>query len=375
MTNPTVADAFRFRRQGRGLVLEFGRLEERAADGQPPVVALTDRMTVSLDTARRLAISLEEALRPHAARLRAEEAKALAPAAAAVAAKPNQVSARPPEDISGARAAQLLKMVADWDVPHQYERSVQFRAGVLQPNRFLLTVNGRDIPGDALERVLTVCRAFAMPEALAGQAAERFGAANCVHFGFEGAADSIVCKLYLESGIADEEARRAAADGTSLLMHRAFKWDLLKSTAVTTLYHWFPGLTVAAIEDRLRAIYGEAHAGSLGIALALLAQSAERSPVQALQYLEVEESGTARRSFDLNVYNSRLSVRDIQPLLQQIRAHFGIRAGQFQALYDQIRVLPLGHLAGGLHRDGRDFFNLYYGAIALPHYNDKLNPA
>jgi hypothetical protein len=29
----------------------------------------------------------------------------------------------------------------------------------------------------------------------------------------------------------------------------------------------------------------------------------------------------------------------------------------------------LGHIAGGVHRNGEDFFNLYYGAVGLPHFH------
>ena len=92
-----------------------------------------------------------------------------------------------------------------------------------------------------------------------------------------------------------------------------------------------------------------------------------------MQYLEVEEAENARRSFDLNVYNAKLQVKDIHPLMQQMRENFAIRPGQFQALYDQIKALALGHLAGGVHRNGKDFFNLYYGAVGLPKFSEKLN--
>ncbi len=33
----------------------------------------------------------------------------------------------------------------------------------------------------------------------------------------------------------------------------------------------------------------------------------------------------------------------------------------FQALYDQVRSQRLGHLAGGVHRDGASFATVYYG--------------
>jgi hypothetical protein len=35
--------------------------------------------------------------------------------------------------------------------------------------------------------------------------------------------------------------------------------------------------------------------------------------------------------------------------------------------------MQLGHIAGGSHRNGIDFFNLYYGAVALPRFNSQLS--
>ena len=48
-------------------------------------------------------------------------------------------------------------------------------------------------------------------------------------------------------------------------------------------------------------------------------------------------------------------------MLFALRDHFGIAPGRFQALYDQVKGKRFGHLAGGIHRDGRPFFNVYYG--------------
>ena len=67
----------------------------------------------------------------------------------------------------------------------------------------------------------------------------------------------------------------------------------------------------------------------------------------------------------------------MQPLLGQMREMFDLRPGQWQALYDQIKGKALGHLAGGVHRDGRPFFNVYYGVVGLPHFTagfDKSAP-
>src|SRR5262249_49989590 len=157
----------------------------------------------------------------------------LAPADAAVATRPSVAPQRPAADISGERAAQLIRMIGAWGQPHQYERSLRLSERSLQANRFLLTINARDIPGDAAVETLAVCDQFAIPPAMRQAAAENFAMAKCVHFGFEGDADSIICKLYLERAVSTEEAHRARRENTPVLLHLAFKWDLLRDAAVT----------------------------------------------------------------------------------------------------------------------------------------------
>jgi hypothetical protein len=48
-------------------------------------------------------------------------------------------------------------------------------------------------------------------------------------------------------------------------------------------------------------------------------------------------------------------------VLLRMRAHLGIAAAPFADLYERIKTKRFGHLAGGVHRGGQDFFNLYYG--------------
>jgi tryptophan halogenase len=323
--------------------------------------------------AQRLTVQLDEALRPHAAALRLEQVQALPPGQAAVAARPGPAPTRPPADESGTKAAQLIRLVADLGVPHQYERSFRISRTGLQANRFLLTFNAHDVPGGApVEAVLAICERMAMPEEARSAAAAAFGMAHCLHLGFEGDANSIICKLYLERAVPPEEARAARASGQPVLLHLAFKWDLLRGGFVTTRYLWHPALSADAIAGRLASVYGAGAAASGEMARAVLGVAAERIAGERMQYLEVEELENDRRSFDLNLYNAKLQVRDIQPLLYRMRDHFAIRPSQFQALYDQIRNLSLGHLAGGLHRNGQDFFNLYYGVVSLPHFSDRF---
>jgi len=204
-----------------------------------------------------------------------------------------------------------------------------------------------------------------MPGAAREVAAANFAMAKSIHFGFEADDDSIICKLYLERAVSGEEAQRARVRGEPVLLHLAFKWDLVKDAAVTTRYLWRPGLSAAEIEARLAYVYRDGARASCVLALAALDLTRGRAAAEQLQYLEVEEAENGRRSFDLNLYDAKLQVKDMQQLLHRMREHFGVRPGQMQALYDQIKTKALGHLAGGVHRNGEDFFNVYYGVLGL----------
>ena len=359
------ANAFKMSLEAGELVIEFGNVVGPGQTPGPAAVAVTDRVILPLDTGRRLAYSLEDCLKPHAAALRAEEAKALSPSEAAVAARSGQAPVRPPPEAAGERAAELLRMVGDLGIPYQYERSFRICRQALLANRFLLTVDAGNIPGNPGERTLEICDRLHMPGAAREAAAANFAMAKCVHFGFEADDDSIICKLYLERAVSGEEAQRARVRGEPVLLHLAFKWDLVKDAAVTTRYLWRPGLSAAEIEARLAYVYRDGARASCVLALAALDLTRGRAAAEQLQYLEVEEAENGRRSFDLNLYDAKLQVKDMQQLLHRMREHFGVRPGQMQALYDQIKTKALGHLAGGVHRNGEDFFNVYYGVLGL----------
>jgi tryptophan halogenase len=384
LPSPVPGDAFRMLMDNGQVVIEFGRIDRSQSGAgsagqtgaqrgdQETSVLVTDRVALPLDVARRLLHTLEQSLKPLEAELRIARARDMAPADAGLAARPNQTVARPTPDQSGEQAARLLRLVGAWGVPHQYERSFRMSVGSLQSNRFLLTVNASDIPGDARQTALAVCDQMGMPPIQLQAAMEHFGMANAVHFGFEGDSGSVICKLYLERAVPSAEARRAHATGEPVLLHLSYKWDLLRGEHVTTRYLWHPLLTQEEIALRIGHVCRAGSTEARDIALDFLRLASGSADAETLQYLEVEELENDRRSFDLNLYNAKLSVKDAQAQLQRMRGHFGLRPGQFQALYDQIKAMSLGHLAGGVHRNGKDFFNVYYGVVGLPNYNKKL---
>lgn len=364
---PTQADAFRLAMEEDLVAIEFGH---RAPGPAGLRIALTDRVELEPEVARRLLASLREALqrRPVAA-----EADAAEPAPDSLAG-PSGLGAQPlnlPPDPAAQKSALLLERVGALGVPFQYERSFRMAPGSLQANRFLTSMNRSDLGADALQRALDIGRALAMPEDAQLAAGAAFDGAHCLHFGFEAGPAGTLCKLYLERRVPADEAAQAAREGCGVPLHLAFKWDTDSGRWVQTRYLWFPGLDAQGLDARLVALYGDAAEGDpVRIARETLALAASRA--DGLQYLEVEEDDNGRRSFDLNLYDANLQVRDLLPLLLRMRDFCGIRPGQFQALVDQIRTRSLGHLAGGVHRDGRDFFNVYYGLTGFPLYSARL---
>ncbi len=365
--DPRSVNAFKLSLDAGHIVIEFGNTLDAVTGAAG--VAVSDRVSLPVDTGRRLLHWLNQGVERHAALLRAEAAKALPPEQAAVAMRPGQDPIRPPTEEAGERGAELLRLVGNLGIPYQYERSFRISERNLAANRFLLTVDVGNIPEDRCVRTLEICDRLRMPQSARDEAQANFAMAKCIHFGFEADDGTIVCKLYLERAVSNEEALRAGAAGEAVLLHLAFKWDLLKGTAVTTRYCWRPGLSAAGIEERLAHVYRNGPQTSFEIARAALALAKNRVAAEMLQYLEVDEAENSRRSFDLNLYNAKLQVKDMQALLHRMREHFAVRPGRMQALYDQIKMKSLGHLAGGVHRGGEDFFNIYYGVVGLPHFH------
>ena len=368
---PTTVNSFRAEIQSDGIAIEFGVADEDAAPEQDSDVALCDRIELTSAAARHLAVSLDEALR------KLDTAVDAGPDVARMA--QDRVTPRgrtpvnAPQDPSAESAARLMQLVNALDVPYQYERSLRLARDTLLANRFLLTLNRADLGENALEQCLDIAQQLGMPVRLQQQVAAPLADAVCVHFGFEASADDVVCKLYLERSVAEDERVKAIARDEPVLLHLAFKWAVRGDMRVITRYFWYPLAPVATIQDRIAAIFAaNDDAECAAFALHALGLAGARVGADQLQYLEVREDDTGRCSFDLNVYEAGLQVKDLQPQLNKLREHFDIKPGGFQAIYDQVRLHALGHIAGGVHRNGEEFFNLYHGVESFPRFNAEL---
>ena len=397
------ADAVRLFVREEGIVIDFGHNATPPGSAED-VVETVSKVLVPATTFRRLGMALQEAIRhlppePAAARpsppaTSAGAGDAPTPAAAKTprisfigpdtapgpaAAKPplealldptrDMPSSRAETPAASARATHLYDVVTGLGAPYVYERSFRMRRGELLTNRFLLSV-GRPDDGCASDAALTaVFRELGLPEPFLEATRENLSRARCVHFGFEGDGDSPLLKLYLEIGGAEAakqeatEAEREATETSSrVLEHVAYKWSPLDTEKrAVGIYWWYPHLTAAEIRARVEGVYQGVAAESQEIAHSVIALAADRMPERDIHYLEIEEEGNARRSYSINFYDAQLRLRDLYPMLSRMRRQYDVPPERFQLLYDQIKTRRFGHLAGGVHRNGRDFFNVYYG--------------
>ena len=327
------------------IAIDFGQ----PAPGGGNAVSLSNRVVLDPVTVIRLISALQVCMREHDAKWgnlpRTESAA------------PTRSHAEP--EAVGRKAADLFRVFDNLHVPYMYERSFRMSEQALAANRFLLSMDRKSVPGDFRRSVQEICGRIDMPGTLREQVDAHIDGVRSLHLGFEGA-ERVLFKCYLEFTHSPDSA--GTGSGEPVLLHLAYKWDTGDPEHhVASRYLWFRSLSEAQMLERMKAIYGAADNPSLGIAREVLDAVSGRANAEDLQYLEVQEDGNERRSFDLNFYDAGLLIKDLQPQLALMRERFAIRPGQFQALYDQIKSKPAGHLAGGIHRNGKDFFNVYYG--------------
>ena len=92
----------------------------------------------------------------------------------------------------------------------------------------------------------------------------------------------------------------------------------------------------------------------------ILDLAAHRAGPGEFLYFEADESGTARRSFSINLYRAGLRVAEIYPLLLDMARFYTVSPKALHRVYQEAKSQILGHLAGGVDRQGRDFLTFYY---------------
>jgi hypothetical protein len=258
-------------------------------------------------------------------------------------------------------ARRVWELVEGLEVSFAHERSLRICRGSLLANRFLLSVARRSVSGDACGKIRNVCRQLGMPEPFRDDAARFLASAEYLHFGFEEGPASSLYKVYLELGV-------PAGRGVGMapvLLHVAYKWDVMEpSRSAVTRYFWYPSLSISASLERTAALFPAGHSSApFEIIREVFLLAERRAAGGGFRYLEATEDRSARHSFDVNLYEANLVLQDLAPLFTRMCEYFAISPERFTSVTAREGTKRLGHIAGGIHRTGEDFFNVYYGVV------------
>ncbi|GEP03394.1 tryptophan 7-halogenase [Methylobacterium oxalidis] len=321
---------------------------------------------------RARAVQIAETMAPHALLMERLHGPAEAPRAEVRVAPAARAAAGPEALRRSEDGARLADLVAGLGQPFGYERSVKASAGVLQTDRFLMSLHRTSLGPESGPVLDALAAKLGLAEAARAEAAALMAEADLLHLGYEDGPAGPLYKLYVEwsartdAAFADE----GAPGGEPLLVHRAYKWDPRRpGPPVVTLYHWPRVRTPEAIAARLSRLgageagWGEAGPRVLAPARALLDLARARGRGLP-HYLEAREAPGPRLSYDLNLYACGLPVAAAEPLLAGAFADLGVPPPEAASVLAERREESLGHVAGGVGRDGRPFLTLYSGVAA-----------
>lgn len=258
----------------------------------------------------------------------------------------------------------LLSLVEDLDCPFGLERSVKLAAGGINEERFLASLHKSALGADPRSGFIRLARAATLPDPSVAMLADRLDEADIVHLGYEGGPAGGVCKIYLEFSQRVRAIREGmVAPGDAELVHLAVKWRPETQAAALSRYLWpATGGGAAAIAARLSRIHAPGPAtASVTMANALVVMASRRCREADILFMEVEEEGSARRSFDINLYAAGLDVASIEAPLRKLAAAYGLARLDVEKLLARIGGFAFGHLSGGIGRDGEDFATVYFG--------------
>ncbi len=242
------------------------------------------------------------------------------------------------------------------------EHSCKLNAKGLHTNRLMF---GNDRDSLSISPLWAAHQQLRMPNASRAAYEQDLAVATHIYLGFEGGADNLSYRIYLEFPVNLTLHARDRSTGQvhPALLAKGYKWDALQgeaqAAAVCTHYHWYPRITTGEIEHK---------AGKLGarteplstVFNAAVGAARLRSDALDWMYLEANEPGLLRQSFDVNLYSAKLHLQTLEPALQAACDHFGIAKADARQWLSEAGQATLGHVSGGTGRDGQAFLTVYY---------------
>jgi tryptophan halogenase len=239
-----------------------------------------------------------------------------------------------------------------------FEKSFKMTDRSLLSERYLI-----GLPRVAIQpkKLFELCEKLEMPEDYLTAFKEQLPGADTIHFGFEESETGFVYKVYLEfAHRLCETPEDPAGEPRAVLLHLAYKWDALDGCKrAIAKYECYPGLSRDAMLKRLANVYRGVGGASLEVVKDIVA-AASRRTVKPLMYLEVSEAGNPRSSFDINVHAAGIRMNEIEHSLSQVQSLYSIPPARFRRLLAEVRGKKLGHVSGGIGREGKEFLTIYH---------------
>ena len=348
------------------IVLLFGMNPVMHAAQAEAKIQLTDRITMSPVAAKRLSILLNNALRDYQQRYKSLPFKPRKQETPTIQTRHFSESEKTDQ-----RVNLLFDLINDLNTNYIFERSFKMSEKTLLGNRFLFGILKKGIKQSPDDKLLEICQRINIPENYLETFRQHLPDVDYILFGFEENKNTCIYKAYLEFSAKLAEMAKINPDliGSKLsnsepiLMFLGFKWDALDNTRrVISEYTNHPSLSFEKILKRISNIFEtDQHQKPFGLATDFLDIVSTRTTHVEVNYFEVTEENSKRKSFDINIYQADIQLEELYPLLLKMCRHYSIPPGEFQALYDPFKSKIVGHLSGGIGRDGKDFLTIYFG--------------
>lgn len=255
-------------------------------------------------------------------------------------------------------ANRLIRLVEQSNIPFGQESSFKLTAGKLIGDRLLIGIDADALPPASFFRLASE---IGMPAGCRELLEPRLPSANAMLFGVEERPGSSVWKVYLEFWDQVRAVVRQTGAMTPQLLHLGVKWDSARpGTHELARYVCHPMLGSRQICRRIADMYPPgASEAAREDALSIVRLGVKRKPEAPMLYLEVSEDGNPRRSFDINLYKTGMTVGDATGLLEQAASNLGVARGELSVQLERLADRPFGHVAGGIDRHGNEFLSVY----------------
>jgi hypothetical protein len=355
------ADVAQVKASRDGFMLLFGQRRAAVKNQNGHRVPLDTLINMNPVAAKRLAIQLDTVVRQHEAKFGLQDLQA--------AQQPGLLPTPPiPAPVfRSARGTDKVKLLFGFLKDHQvtpaFERSWGFQAQALNADRFLLGFEKKQVGANPDEKLVDVCLRMDMPEDFLEVFLKNLPSAKIVGFGFGEDENTCIIKAYLELGAPFYRAGSTFDKSEPYLSHLGLKWNADdRSRKALARYTCSPGLDATGVQRRLvDDFYGDAAANPFEIIHGILEHAAAKGGGQRFDFLDVAEENNPRSSYDINVYGAHLQLNEIHSFLLAISRYYQISEEQFSSSYEKAQKHTLGHIAGGRHRNGKDFLTLYFG--------------